>query len=269
MGQWQSMARAKLAMNSISLFVASNKLEKRRNNMSIHTRPAAAQPSTTVTGSDDVSSIEEIPLEVLYRIFSLSVNENMDIGLFLTSKQMAQKLANHPTIRAVRNFLTADELLILYPEGAKIRDGASKAAMGFLQKERCSNRESGVKQLLSTAWCNDAFIRRTQLAVIKRLLATYWDPLLARDGYATSRISHAYLWQELEVVVKDKILPTADVELVSQPGPIEGRWRWTNIVIWPSSGRIVVRDRLYNRRSEICCPVLRTFLALQKLQTVV
>lgn len=263
------MARAKLVINSVSLIVVSKKLEKRRNNMSIHTRPAAAQPSTSVTGSEDVPFIEEIPLEVLYRIFSLSVNENMDIGLFLTSKQMAQKLADHPTIRAVRNFLTADELLVLYPEGARIRNGASKAAMGFLQKGRCSNRKSGVEQLLSTAWCNDAFIRRMQLAVIKRLLATYWDPLLARDGYATSQISHAYLWQELEDVVKDNIQPATDVELVSQPGPIEGRWRWTNVVIWPSSGQIAVRDRLYNRRSEICCPVLRTFLALQKLQTVV
>lgn len=219
--------------------------------------------------SREVALIEEIPLEVLYHIFSLSVNESMDVGLFLTSKPMAQKLAGHPTIRAMQKFLTADELLILYPEGGRVRKGASKAAMDLLGRERGGNEGSRDEKLLSTFWCNDDFIQRSQLAVIKRMLATYWDPLLARDGHAPSQISQAYLWRELEVAMSSETPPATDVKLVSQAGPIEGRWKWTTVIIWPSSGRIAVRDQLYNRWTEICCPMLRTFLALKQMQTVV
>lgn len=231
---------------------------------------APVQFNPTAVDSGEVALIERIPLEVLYHIFSLSVNESMDVSLFLTSKPMAQKLADHPTIRAMQKFLTADELLILYPEGGRVRKGASKAAMDLLGKERGGNNGSEGKELLSTFWCSDDFVRRTQLAVIKRMLATYWDPLLARDGHAPSHISQAYLWRELEeVAMSSETPPATDVKLVSQAGPIEGRWKWTTVVIWPSSGRISVRDQLYNRWSEICCPMLRTFLALKQMQTVV
>lgn len=246
------------------LTVSTNKSASDQIIMSRSRGPGCAQIGQKTTDSEQLSPIENVPLEVLDHIFSFSVIDCMDIGLFLTSNRMAQKLVQHPAIRAVKTFSAPKELLVLFPEETVVRKGASKSAWAFLVDGNGSSGEFRGHRLLSTAWCNNSFVEDIQLAVIKRALSTHWDPLLVRDGYTASEVSHAYLWHEVDQTFSGETVLPADIELASQAGPIIGRWPWTHVVIWPKHGRILIRDQLCNLQLEICCPVLEVFLALKK-----
>jgi len=208
--------------------------------------------------------MQDLTLEILYHIFSFSSGEDLDIGLFLTSKSMAQKLAGHHLIRLIQIFLTRHELLTLYPEDEMIRDGASPAALACLLDETDDRERPGSCLAIWAVWCNERFVKAAQLAAIKRLLMTYWDPLLLRDRQPISKISHADLWRRLEGAGSEKQPATTDELLMSRADAVDGRYSWVRIIIWPDSGRISVRDQLYNQRFVISIPLMPAFLTWKK-----
>src|SRR2546421_8872840 len=138
-----------------------------------------SQPEVITTMQSPLSgraSLETVPLEILNHIFVLTCSEDLDLSLLHVSRAITWKLFDHPISRTIRAFWPMDQhsghferslnkSLPVPPEGVALVYDSDK-------------RQRIRKEVLQSAWCNSAFIRRMQVAFIRRMVKEYWDPFL-------------------------------------------------------------------------------------------
>jgi hypothetical protein len=197
--------------------------------------------------------LETVPLEILSHIFVLTCSEDLDLSLLHVSRAIMWKLFDHPIFRTVRAFWPAhqhsrdferspNESLPVLPGGAALACDSDK-------------RERIRKEVLQSAWCNSAFIRRMQVAFVRRMVKKYWDPFLERDSLEKCAKSHPHFWDLLDRVAYGDMQGEAEnLEICLKDN--ETRYSWTRIRIWPWQGRIVIRDQLLNQNFEKTLPFL-------------
>jgi hypothetical protein len=220
----------------------------------------ASQPEAiTIMQSplSDRASLETIPLEILSHIFVLTCSEDLDLNLLQVSRAITWKLFDHPISRTVRAFWpvnqhswdfkrSLDKSLPVHPGGTALACDRDK-------------RERIRKEVLQSAWCNSTFIRRMQVAFIRRMVKKLWDPFLERDGLEKCARSHPNFWGLLDrAAYGDMRSEEENLEICLKDN--ETRYSWTRIRIWPWQGRIVIRDQLLNKSFEKTLPFLECVL---------
>jgi hypothetical protein len=204
-------------------------------------------------GTEDTSkvSIDTIPVEILEKIFSFACDEDCDLALLQTSKSMASKLSRHPVVQCL-SILTKDaerETFFQHKPNRKITPGISDPL-------RYTAPTGSLDQLARPAWFNDIFVGRLQIALVKRVLQTHWDPLLRRDRHRPWVMSHGYLWVELDEFDKRPTALTTEWLIESRADAVEGRYPWTRVHIWPRQGLVLIRDQLCNQSVQFRIPLL-------------
>jgi hypothetical protein len=213
-------------------------------------------------GSGDVG-MDAIPLEILNKIFAFVADDDCDIGLALASESMQSKLQQHPVIRTLSMLLNKEQLVMLFdsPRGGDCSQG--RQSLLSLINGQAKQGDSTKARLGQTVWCTESFVITTQMMLLKRILKTYWDPILTRDGCNKSAESQAHMWAELDEfernpsALKDEWLIESEVDVAS------GRYPWSRVCIWPKQGRILIRDRLLNHTREYCVPLVEEYLRMK------
>jgi hypothetical protein len=202
-------------------------------------------------------SLETVPLEVLSHIFVLTCSEDLDLNLLQVSRTITWKLFDHPISRTVRAFWPVNQHSWDFERSLK---KSLPVPLGGAALACDSDRRECIrKEVLQSPWCNPTFMRRVQVAFIRRMVKEYWDPFLERDGLEKCAKSHPNFWDLLDrVAYGDMRSEEENLEICLKDN--ETRYSWTRIRIWPWQGRIVIRDQLLNKSFEKTLPFLECAL---------
>lgn len=203
-------------------------------------------------------SIETIPIEILEKIFFFACGDDCNLALLQTSNSVATKLHRHSIVLCLLTLTTSTDRQAMFQQSV-----GSRAAASFCDPLRYIERVPRVELSARPGWYNEIFVGRLQVSLLKRVLKTAWDPLLKRDEYQPSAISHAYLWAELDEFSKHPTAITTEWLIDSRPDAVQGRYPWTRVYVWPRQGRIIVRDQLCNRSAEYRVPLLENMARLK------
>jgi len=203
------------------------------------------------------ASLETVPLEILNHIFVLTCSEDLDLSLLHVSRAITWKLFDHPISRTIRAFWPVGQHSRHFERSLNkslpVPPGGTALACDSDKRQRIR------KEVLQSAWCNSTFIRRMQVAFIRRMVKEYWDPFLERDGLKKCAKSHPHFWDLLDrVAYSDMQSEEENLEICLKDN--ETRYSWTRIRIWPWQGRIVIRDQLLNKSIEKTLPFLECVL---------
>jgi hypothetical protein len=120
------------------------------------------------------------------------------MSLLHISRPIAWKLSDHPISRTVRTFWPVDQHSWHFErslnKSSAVPPGSAALACDSDKRHRIR------KEVLQSAWCNSTFIRRMQVAFIRRMVKEYWDPFLERDGLKKCAKSHPHFWNMLDRV---------------------------------------------------------------------
>ena len=184
---------------------------------------------------DSRASLETIPLEILNHIFVLTCSEDLDLSLLYVSGGITWKLLGHPISRTVRAFWPAkrhgwsNERLLT---NSSPFSGNGSVSVPGGRGGHIDERRGVQQEVLASAWCTPVFMRRLQIAFIRRMVKAHWDPFLERDGLNRCATSHAHFWDTLDRLAQDDTR-TADGKLEISLTDSETRYSWTRIRIWP------------------------------------
>ncbi len=216
---------------------------------------ATSAPPTT--GVLDPAGIETIPLEILNKIFSFACDDDCDLGLALSSKSMAMKLKEHPRVRILLRHLTREQIRAIFIEYFKDENAIARSILFPCLDSSTAGPVLSIRDLAKANWCTASLLGRMQITLIRRILKTYWNPLLLRDKHLPSAVSHEYFWAELDDfdnnprTLRDEWLIESKVDAVS------GCYPWSRVYVWPKQGRVLIRDQLLNTSTQYFVPLLR------------
>jgi len=209
------------------------------------------------------SPLEIIPVEILNDIFAWTCREDMDTVLLSVSRALRWKLLSHPVVRTLQAFC---------PEFGTVQicrpwlnpDKEARPSKNCCSILRAYDMEEWLFQadVLDKSWCKPQFVRSIQIALVRRAIKQYWDPLLDRDGYCRSALSYADLWGRLESLTVGYYVGNEEAEIRISDGL--SRFSWTKLRVRPMEGRISIRDQLSNSRLEIFIPFFRRVMAAQQ-----
>ena len=206
------------------------------------------------------ASLDTMPLEILNDIFLLASSEDLDLSLLHVSRQMRWKLLDHPISKTVRAFWPFDQHTQLVASLTKSSVPLPPECVTPCGLIGTSDRSEMIREeVLASAWCTPSFLRRMQVAFIRRVVKEYWDPFLERDGLKKCATTHAHFWDLLDRVAYSD-LGTEEKNMEICLADNETRYSWTRIRIWPWQGRIVIRDQLLNRSLDKTLPFLQCIL---------
>ena len=189
----------------------------------------ATTSALATTGKPDLISIESFPLEILEKIFSFASDDDCDLSLALSSKSMAERLKQHPSLQVLSGLLTKEETRAAFAEYSR-RDKtvACNIILPFLDgsagKSVVNNRD-----LTKAKWWTTAFVGRIQISLVKRILRTHWDPLLFRDHHLPSAFSHEYIWAELDEFESNPKALQDEWLIESRVDAVDGRYPWSRV----------------------------------------
>ena len=228
----------------------------------------AATSAFTAKAEPKHVSLDTVPLEILNKIFFFASDDDCDLGLALSSKSMATKLQDHPIVRLLLGLLANDQLGTVFL-GYFEWETAAACQLLFPCHSVDADEEPvmGQDDLAGANWCTASFIGKVQITLIKRILKTYWDPLLARDKQPPSTLSHVYMWAELDEFENNPEALRAEWLIESRIDAVAGRYPWSRVYIWPRQGRVLIRDQLVNRTKQYTIPLLENFLRVKKSST--
>lgn len=210
------------------------------------------------------ASLDTVPLEVLNHIFFLTSSEDLDLSLLLVSHAMSWKLLDHPIVKTVRAFWRIGPSPLKF--GRLVQNPMPMPLRSHpLHGLDCDDdeRERIREEVLASAWCTPGFVKRMQVAFIRRMVKELWDPFLQRDGLGKCALSQPAFWALLDRVAYGG-LRTEEENMEICLTDNETRYSWTRIRIWPWQGRIVIRDQLLNRSFEKTLPFLQGVLVEKK-----
>ena len=205
------------------------------------------------------ASIEKIPLEILDKIFAFSSDGDCDLSLALTSRSMAMKLRHHHIVRSLIALTEREQVRSIFHEYIQPGAPASCRFAFHLLETIADDTTASRDAVVKANWCTASFVGRLQIKLIKRVLKTYWDPLLARDWYQPSAVSHEYIFAELEDFERNPTALRDEWLIESRVDAVRGRYPWSRVYIWPRQGRVLIRDQFLNSSSMYCVSLLESF----------
>ena len=221
------------------------------------------ETTSTSCSEPERVSIEGVPFEILNKIFFFTCDGDCDISLSLTSRSMNSKLQNHPVIRTLRALMETQHIDSLFQDILRF-DSRNLGQLLFQPGNGIGDgRFQALESIANTQWCTAAFVGRLQITLIKRVLRTYWDPLLARDGCRPSALSHEYVYLELEDFERNPAALCSEWLIESRVDAVRGRYPWTRVYVWPKQGRVLIRDQLLNTSVQYGVPLLENFLQMK------
>ena len=211
-----------------------------------------------------VATMETIPCEVLNRIFEYASAEDVDIALLFTSQSILCRLQENPVVRAMQALIAANNCIEIFGRHVCAFDHEHDLLNCPWLVSNSEHHTAGTCNDITTkSWCNAGFVCRLQIALIKRVLESYWYPLLAREGFPQCEKACCRVWQELDVFCHSEDLLVKSPKIESHFETGDGRYLWIRLSIWPREGRVVIRDQLCNRSVEIGVPLLCNYLELK------
>lgn len=224
----------------------------------------ATTSALATMGAADPVSIETFPLEILEKIFSFASDNDCDLSLALSSKSMAERLKQHPSVRVLMELLTGEQMRVVFLEYFQIDNAVACNIIFPFLDDPAGERVLNDRDLTKANWCTTAFVGRIQITLIKRILRTYWDPLLLRDQHLPSVFSHEYVWAELDEFESNPKALQGEWLIESKVDAVSGRYPWSRVYVWPKQGRILIRDQLRNTSELYCVPLLENMASLKQ-----
>ena len=216
------------------------------------------------TGASDPVSIEKFPLEILERIFLFASEDDCDLSLALSSKSMAVRLKQHPSVRVLMGLLPGEQMRVVFVEYFQIDNAVACSIIFPFMDDAAGERVLNDRDVTRANWCTTAYVARIQIALIKRILRTYWDPLLLRDQHLPSVFSHEYVWAELDEFESNPKALQGEWLIESKVDASSGRYPWSRVYIWPKQGRVLIRDQLLNTSRLYCVPLLENMAGMKQ-----
>lgn len=179
--------------------------------------------------------------------------------LLLVSKSIFLRLKGHPILRMLQAFLPEKTTEAASCENEdryrEIINAQPKWKLGWNSVLRGHARH----QICNSVWCRPSFIGSLQIALIKRLLIEYVAPLVERDKLGKLNRAFPKVWNQLDLLADDYSLLIKSTKIISQADSRRDQYCWFRFSIYPSQGRVVIRDQLYNQTLDISLPLLMDF----------
>jgi hypothetical protein len=188
--------------------------------------------------------------------------DELDLSLLAVCRRTRALLEQHPVARTIRAFCTRRRMekttsLDLNQSGTTTNLSSSNLPDWPLLP---SPKDEMRLDVIDRPWCTAAFLWKLQMSFLKHSLRTYWVPYLLRDRAVSCRVSSDPMDQI------DRLCQTFSTSSVSSGASCGTNdsctlYPWASVYVWPAEGRIVIRDRLMNRCSEIVVPLLKDVVA--------
>lgn len=184
-----------------------------------------------------------LPDEIIGLIFDFVCNDRVDLSLLRVSRRFLLVLRDHNIVRTAQacvNVKSTESTCVTY--------GHHLPPSG----KEDNNRWSLPLSLASRPWCTFEFLSRFERMMIDKVFRDCWYPLLSRDGCQDMRVHRDNLRQRLlDMMTRQKAETQWCMRCSRVPFP------WSQAVVWPLEGVVVIRDRLTDMSWRITLPLIR------------
>lgn len=196
-------------------------------------------------------NLETMPAEILLEVFGWTCREEIDLRMLALSIRIRSVLLFHPIVLTLGAFSIEANGKGAHVLGNSKRHQTQATQLHLVSL--CPARATTVTEIVQRPWCKGPALLRLQMALTRCLVRVHWMPYLRRDG----RLRQAGRLSELLDQVT-LLLQRAEQDhggMCTMPDTLV-EYPWTHLEIYPSLGRIVIRDQLSNTCEELNIPVV-------------